>query len=263
MRASEYGIANLKRVMDGLLEWTYEEGEEYAELEELYGEVLEQWKRYIGHVAANIGGAIETRKTYDQAGPVYEFVPSETQRGAMRFLTDQALEPPIWLVPEPILTRIENVGAVERLRTLQMSALGMVLQAGRLQRLIETEARVGASAYGLGDMLFDLRRAVWGELMAGGRIGLYRRNLQRGYLALAEGLMTDEGTQPPPDSRQGRAFFTPVIVSQSDIRPQIRGELEAIARQARQVLARGADRETRLHLRDVLERIEKILDPND
>ena len=263
IRAGEYGIANLKRVLDGLLEWTHEEGEEYAELEELYGEVLEQWKRYIGHVAANVGGAIETRKTYDQAGPVYEFVPAETQRRAMRFLSEQAFTPPTWLIPEDVLGRIENVGAVERLRELQMSALGPILQAGRMQRLIETEARVGAGAYGLGEMLSDLRRAVWGELSTGRAIGLYRRNLQRGYLAISRGLMTDEITQEQPDSRRARDFFTQVNISQSDIRAHVRGELETIARQARGALSRGVDRETMLHLRDVLVRIDDILDPSD
>ena len=40
----------------------------------------------MDHVAANIGGAIQTRKTYDQEGPVYEFVPAETQRRALDFL---------------------------------------------------------------------------------------------------------------------------------------------------------------------------------
>ena len=158
MRAGEYGIANLQRILDGLLEWTYEEGEEYAELAELYGEIVDQWNRYMDHVAANIGGAIQTRKTYDQEGPVYEFVPAETQRRALDFLGTQAFDPPTWLVPEAIVSRIENVGAVERIRVLQVRTLGLVMQAGRMQRLIEAEARIGSNAFGLGEMLADCAR---------------------------------------------------------------------------------------------------------
>jgi hypothetical protein len=37
MRASEYGIKNLKRILPNLLDWTKENGESYAELDELYG----------------------------------------------------------------------------------------------------------------------------------------------------------------------------------------------------------------------------------
>jgi hypothetical protein len=136
------------------------------------------------------------------------------------------------------------------------------MQAGRMQRLIESEARLGSEAYGLGDMLADLRVSVWRELSAGGSIGLYRRSLQRGYLVRAEGLMTEDFTQPE-GSQAAASFFTPVNVAQSDIRPYVRGELETIQRQARAALSRGVDRDTRLHLLDVLVRIEEILDPKD
>ena len=262
MRAGAYGVANLKRILDSLIEWTYEEGEEYAELAELYGEIVDQWNRYMEHVAANIGGAIQTRKTYDQEGPVYAFVPAETQRRALDFLGTQAFDPPTWLVPEEIVSRIENVGAVERLRVLQVRALGLVMQAGRMQRLIESEARLGSDAYGLDEMLTDLRESVWSELQTPESIGLYRRNLQRGYLDRTAGLMTEDFVQPE-GSQASSSFFTPVNVSQSDIRPYLRGELETIQRQARAALARGVDRDTRLHLQDVLVRIEEILEPRD
>jgi hypothetical protein len=136
------------------------------------------------------------------------------------------------------------------------------MQAGRMQRLIESEARLGSDAYGLGDMLEDLRESVWRELLTAEPVGLYRRSLQRGYLSRAAGLMTENFTQPE-GSQAAASFFTPVNVAQSDIRPHIRAELETIQRQARAALSRGVDRDTRLHLQDVLVRIEEILDPKD
>ena len=262
MRASEYGIANLERIVQNLFDWTYEEGEDFAELDELYDQVLEQWNRYMGHVAANVGGSVRTRKTYDQEGPVYEFVPREVQRRAMAFLAEQALEPPTWLVNESILTRIENVGTVERMRGIQVGVVNMVMEPGRMQRLIEGEARLGDEAYGLGEMLTDLRGSVWTELVTREPIGVYRRNLQRGYLERARTLMTQE-VSVQSSSPAAAAFLTQVDVSQSDIRPHIRGELETIRQQVRQALARGTDRETALHLQDVLVRIEEILEPKD
>lgn len=51
-------------------------------------------------------------------------------------------------------------------------------------------------------------------------------------------------------------------VSQSDIRPYVRGELQALQREIRSALRRVPDRNTRLHLEDALARIEQILKPN-
>ena len=63
VKASEYGIANLKRIMPNLIEWTTEEGETYDELEYMYNQVLGQFRRYMGHVANNIGGVYQYYKT--------------------------------------------------------------------------------------------------------------------------------------------------------------------------------------------------------
>jgi hypothetical protein len=260
MRASEYGIANLKRILPNLITWTYQELEDYSDLNELYNQVLAQWNRYMGHVATYIGGAVQTRMTYAQGGPVYEFVPKADQRRAMQFLNEQAFAPPTWIIDEDILQRIENVGTVERMRSLQVRTLNRVLNPGRMQRLIENEARNGREAYSLGEMMDDLRSGVWTELQTGGAINVYRRNLQRGYLERMEWLMTAE---VPPVTGFLRNYSTTVDVPQSDIRAYTRAELVTIDRQVQQALNRRLDAATRIHLRDVRERIAKILDPED
>jgi hypothetical protein len=93
VKASNYGIANLKRIVPNIEKWTYEEGKSYDNLEELYGEVLGQWNRYMGHVRSNIGGIYENDKTYEQKGPVYTHVSEAKQREAMNFINAQAFRP--------------------------------------------------------------------------------------------------------------------------------------------------------------------------
>ncbi len=257
--ASEYGIANLKRIVPNLITWSREDLEDYDELAELYGNVLGQWNRYMGHVATIIGGVVETPKTYGQDGPVFEFVPKSEQQRAMQFFDEQAFTPPTWMIDEDILLRIENVGTVERMRTVQVRVVNLVLDPGRMQRLIEAEARIGDEAYGLGEMLGDLRGSIWSELRSSRSIDVYRRNLQRGYLERMAWLMTEE---PPPVPSFFASFATTVNVSQSDIRPFVRGELQTLERDINRALARGGlDRATRLHLQDAVERIDKILNP--
>jgi hypothetical protein len=262
MEASTLGIENLKRILPQLPEWTFEEGKDFAELEELYGQVAGQWNRYMGHVLANVGGVVQTRRAQGQEGPVFVPVDQDTQRRAMEFLAAQAFAPPDWMVDEEILSVIENVGTVERMRRLQVGVLDRLLDPGRMQRLIEADARYGDPAYDLPEMMTDLWGDVWSEVSTGAAIETYRRNLQRGYLDRTETLMTEDAP-PPPTFSTASNFFTVVNVSQSDIRPIIRGELETLKREIRARLGRGADPMTRLHLQDVLVRIDSILDPED
>jgi hypothetical protein len=261
MRASEYGIENLKRIVANLIDWSYQPREPYAELQELYGQVIGQWNRYMGHVTANIGGVTQTRKTYDQEGPVYQFVPRETQRQAILFLRQQAFATPTWMLDENILSRIENIGTVERIRGIQVRVVERVLDPGRMQRLIETEARAGDAAYSLGDMLGDLRAAIWTELRTGRATDAFRRNLQRGYLERMGYLMTEEPATPT--SPFARTFTTQVDVSQSDIRPFVRGELVTLRQLIQQAIGRSPSRATTLHYRDAIVRIDDILDPTE
>jgi hypothetical protein len=264
MEAGELGIANLKRILQSLMDWTYENGEDWSELEELYGQVATQWNRYLGHVVANIGGVVRTRKRQGQEGIIYEPIPAETQRRAMEFVDREAFTPPTWLVDEEILGRIENVGTVERMRRLQVGVLDNVLEPGRMQRLIEAQARFGDEAYSLLEMAGDVRSGVWSELQTGRSIDTYRRNLQRGYLERMDELLNGDLPDGPGLSFPGAdEYFTTVDVSQSDIRAVARGEIESLQAEIRRRLASGADRMTRLHLQDSLARIEEILNPDE
>jgi hypothetical protein len=162
------------------------------------------------------------------------------------------------MLDEDILTRIEHAGAVDRIRQRQVGVINNVLNPGRMQRLIEAEARNGNEAYSLGEMMTDLREAVWTELARGRSIDAYRRNLQRGYLERMEFLMTEEPTPPPA---RFASQLTAVDVSQSDIRAFVRGELNVLKGQIQRALRRSLDTATRYHLEDAVVRIDATLHP--
>ncbi len=264
MEASDLGIENLKRILPQLVEWSSDgrEGENYEELAELYNNLIGQWNRYMGHVGTVVGGVTRTRKRVGQEGAVYEFVDEATQRRAMDFFARQAFDPPTWMVDEDILAKIENPSTVDRMRSIQVRVVNMILDPGRMQRLIEAEARNGGDHYSLGELFEDLRGSIWGELDTGAPIGVYRRNLQRGHLERLEYLMTQELSLPIFFFAGLSDFFTSVDVSQSDIRAFVRGELHGLQDAIERVLRRRLDRTTELHLRDALARIDDILDPD-
>ena len=85
LKASAYGIKNLKRIMPNLEKWSSRVGKSYAELEELYNALIGQYRRYMGHVAKNIGGVYEDPKTSDMSGQPFRIVPVATQQEAIQF----------------------------------------------------------------------------------------------------------------------------------------------------------------------------------
>lgn len=259
MLASDYGIKNLKRIVPNLIEWTTEAGEDYDDLQEMYGHVISQFNRYMGHVSNNIAGVYEHHKVADDAGVVYTPVAKAHQKRAMTFLHKNLFETPEWLIDKNIFDRIEYSGSVDRIRRLQVRTLNNILSLGKMQRLTEGETHNGRDAYALLDMMRDLRRGIWSELRTGRRIDTYRRNLQRAHIDRLGYLMTAENQRKAP-AFGGYQKSTAVNTSQSDIRAVVRAELKSLRSQLR--AARGADSMSRIHIADALERIDAILNPN-
>jgi hypothetical protein len=92
VKSTTLALRNLERVMDMMLEVAERPGEDYGLLEELYGQAVGQWGRYMRHVAALIGGAL-TQERYG-TGRRFEPVPEARQRAAMAFLDEHAFRPP-------------------------------------------------------------------------------------------------------------------------------------------------------------------------
>jgi len=257
--ASSYGIKNLKRIVPNLIEWTTKDGDNYEDLEAMYGQVLAQFNRYMGHVANNIGGVYENYKTADQEGAVYTHVPKVKQKAALKFLDKQLFDTPVWLLDKSIFERIEYSGSIERVRALQERTLKNLLSLGKMARLVENEVLNGSSAFKLTDLTKTVRNSIWKELSSGTKIDAYRRNLQRAHIDRLTYLMSADSQK----KRRGGSYVksTAVNTSQSDIRAVIRAELNTLKTLVNRRVRRTSDSMTNIHLKDVKQRIEAILDP--
>jgi hypothetical protein len=262
MKAGEYGIANLKRIVPNLVDWTQREGANFEELEELHGQVVNQWFRYMGHVIRYVGGVYEDHKTYEQDGPVYSFVSNEEQQRAMAFLVDYAFTTPTWLLDRDVLSLVNQSTAVDNMRNVQENVLNTLMDPQRIARIIEYDFRSEEDTYDAFEMMDDIRNGIWTELNRNRAIDVHRRNLQRAYLERIEYLMTEELPQVPSRFKEFIGW-TDVDVSQSDIRPVAREQLQLLLDDVQSTQNRVNDRATRVHLADVEMRIEKILDPDD
>jgi hypothetical protein len=244
VKASMYGMANLKRIVPNLVTWSAEEGKDYSALQELYGQVINQLGRYMRHVGTNVGGVYEHRKTSDEAGFVYSPVARARQRDAVRFINDQLFITPSWLIAPDILQRIESGGMMDRLRNLQVQTLNRLFDGDRLNRLSETEALHGSSAYRITDLFTDVQNGVWSELESRTQIDPFRRNLQRAYLDKMAALMEEEEAK----------------YDQSDIKAVTRGMLDRLREDLKKSVGRQKDDISKFHLQDALARVEKILE---
>ena len=257
--ASTYGIKNLKRIVPNLIEWTTETGEDYSDLSDMYGQLMSQFSRYMGHVANNIGGVYEQYKTADQAGAVYTYVDKEHQKNALKFINAQLFSTPKWLIDPAIFERIEYSGSIERIRRLQERTLKTILSLGKMARMIENETLNDSDAYTLRSMTRDLRTGIWSELYSGRKIDTYRRNLQRAHMDRLAYLMTVENQS----KRRGSDYVksTAVNTSQSDIRAIVRAELKTLRNLINSSISKTSNGMNKIHLRDAVERINLILDP--
>ncbi len=241
IKASSYGLSNLKIVAKNLNEWTATPEEGYEDLSELYRELIGVWSRYCGHVVTNIGGVYEEFLTTDQKGDVYTHLIKTEQESAIKWLNLNVFTSPTWLIQSDIVKNISPSGSVEQIQKMQTRQLRNVLSKSRLQRMIDNEALNGNKAYTLVSMLSDLRKGVWSEALSGKKTDAYRRNIQRAHVIKLGELMNEK------------------TILRSDIQAATRAELIAIQRLAKSRAMSYNAGIDRYHLQDVVALIESII----
>jgi hypothetical protein len=251
VKASTYGLNNLRIVSDSLVAWTTQEGMNYADLQELYDELVKTWGMYSRHVLNNIGGIYQTLKRAEEEGHVYDPVPAEVQAASMKFLLDQVITTPNWLINENILRKIEPSGEIKRISDVQNSRLDELFEPDRLVRMIETKSLLGKETYSYINMMDDLRKGIWSDLNKNYSIDIYRRNLQISWINKVSELL-----YPQKEDNENEPVF-------ADISAIALYELESIknAIQAKKDSIR--DTLSRSHFLYCLKRIENIMEPGD
>ena len=259
MKASNYGIKNLKRIITNLPEWTKQPNRDFGGLSTIYGEVTGQFRRYIGHVASNVGGIQRTPKRIEQTGAVYEFTPKATQKEAMAWIQSNVFVTPIWTVQKNI-TELTGQAPQSVIASLQSTALNGLVSESTITNLLRFETEEPRAAYTATEMLNDVRKGVFNELATRKPVDAYRRQLQK---ALTEKLISLANPAPPQTINLGGSFLSiPSGFSKtSDGISIIKAQLRTLAAEIKAATASYADAATRNHLLDLQDRIKQALDP--
>ena len=259
MKASTYGIKNLQRILPNLINWTKQPNEDYAALSDMYGELVAQFRRYIGHVTYNFGGIYETLKKNNQAGNVYEYVSKETQKEAADFIYKQVFTSPTWLINKDIVYKT-GVNSTSTILTLQEAALSKMLSISTMNKMLNAEAALGNKAYTVIDLLTDLKQMVFTELPGKKPVDIYRRNLQKTYVERLGNIINPTTTGGGFTISFGNAP-APLDTKKTDILSYLKGHARELKTLTDAAITGTADKATKYHLQDLSDRLKKILDP--
>ncbi len=259
VKASQYGIKNLKRIVPQLINWTKESGEGYENLKEMYGEALGQYNRYIYHVVKNLGGVMITEKTTDQPGAVYQAVSLAKQKESIKFLNDEVFTTPKWLLDKQILNKIEPGYGFNDVQVMQQNAIAAVTSQSRLYRMMVNQRDNGKGAYSPGQWLNDLKSSMFSEIKSGKATDEYRRSLQKMYVGSIITMYNKRfALQGSTDNILASVTPTQVLLY-SNVKSLALSHLRALRGDMQKGIVNTKDQDSKIHYQYLKQMLDKIL----
>ena len=161
VKASLYGISNLKIVAKNLKEWTIEPKENYNELNELYGELIGVYRRYVYHVLNLVGGIYDTPHNENQKGVVrYVNVDIDKQLQALKFMEKNLWNTQNWLMDKSLISQIKAEGVLGSLQGLQLSAFNRILSVSKLNRMLSARESLVGDPLSVEELIDNLFKTI-------------------------------------------------------------------------------------------------------
>lgn len=190
VQASTYGLSNLKIVAENLEQWTTTSGQSYEDLEELYGEMLGVYRRYIYHVASVVGGVHETLLTKGQVGKPYQVVDKAEQEKALKFLNENVWTPQYWLMDNALVSKFSKSGKLKSVISVNKRVLDRLIDADRLNLMWDTNSSLIGNGLSPQELLDRLAEdLVYGRTTP----DPIERELQKYFAHQLKELMSDDG----------------------------------------------------------------------
>ena len=176
VKASGYGVSNLKFVLDNLEGWIGDADKDMTYRKELYEWVMLQYMTYLGHVYANVGGIYLYEKQAGDPVPFYEPVPQQRQKEAVRFLTSQ-LDDLEWLDNKDLMTDMALMGNPSDI--VREYIMKMLLGCPAKVDLCSSKAQ---EPYTVEECLQDVFDYVWGPAMRKEKLTSSQMKMQKLFL---------------------------------------------------------------------------------
>lgn len=274
VKASEYGVKNLKRIMPNILKWTTSVGDDYLEAGKLANDVIGQWYIYSYHVLTNVGGVYLNNTTYGDETKSTIFVPRERQKRAVKYLVDQVITYPTWLFGDQLFNYVypvkespagyQEYNPFVTYKNMQSFILWDLLTNERLDRMVANEVQNGKQAYTAAELMEDLYNAIFAKTKQNSALNIVEMATQKGFIdALIIAADRNEvSKEKKAINDHPRNFSSDLLFSgpkrTSEAISVKRGILLRIERLLKSKVA-TADQSTRYHYEDMLLRIDKSL----
>lgn len=244
MKASAYGIRNLKKILPNLPEWSHEDGGIYEGLDEMYKALENQFFRYMQHVMMNVGGVYNTKQNENQKTVVYEPVPVAKQKDALNFFDKELFTTPYWILDSNVISKVSMPAQPNFIEDLQVKALNKLLDIGKINQLLANMRQFGSKAFSVDDYLSSIHVIIWKELNSGKAIDPYRRNLQKSYVGALQEILTSNKPE----------------VTETDAYSISRADFVRLQNEVHLAIPKQTDPLSKYHLQDLEVRIKNILE---
>lgn len=197
MKAGAYGIANLKKTIPQIIQWTTSKGEDYEQAKSLYNQIINQWYVYNNHALANIGGIYINPTVSGDGLKTYTATPYEIQKSALDFIKKNMLTLPEWLFVNDLAPLIKPAkstpaGSVDQsvynvFREKQAAILYGLMNDKRLLRILDSEflaegKKSKEKIMTTLELFNDLRGFIFGKTQKGQNLSIAERMTQKNYI---------------------------------------------------------------------------------
>ncbi|KLT71485.1 metalloprotease [Flavobacterium sp. ABG] len=292
VKASEYGIKNLKRVVDNILNWTYDKDQSYYETAKLYIGTIGQWQMYNRHVLNNIGGVYLNVTVHGDNKQSYIPVPALMQKRAADYLVKNVLTIPQWLFFNPILDKTNPLkdsplGPYEYTpytlsRELQYGIMYDLFSDDRLLRITENELyqrnEAKEKVFTVNELFRKIHQQVFAPTILNKSLSILERMTQKNYVdvLIVSTNKLFEKTEPKKtievlqtlsmphlctslqEEKMSRNINQSSLKRVTEVTSDKKGELAKVLQLIKSKKNTG-DQSTQNHYSDLIQRIEKAL----
>jgi hypothetical protein len=258
MKANEYGMKNLKRVMQNIEKWTAQPDGQYDDLSSIYSACRQQYQRYANHVQRYIYGKYTNNAPGQQP---YDVVPKALQKEAMQWIDRNVMEAPMWLYPQSIVDKL-GTDYIEEIRSRQQTVIASLLAPNAIMNLYNTSLQ-SPKSYPVEEYLDDVFAMVWKPLNdSNEQMNNFRRQQQRSYVDFLGTALNPASAAPTTLTLLTSLTSTTntSIAQRSDAILYIEQHLDKVENYLK---AQQSDGINALHYKNLLLRIKKIREKYD
>jgi hypothetical protein len=182
IKASYYGIKNLKYILANLKEWTKTPNDNYTDLRKMYSAIWGRYRMYLDHVLGYMKNDYLTPITVEQGGQFFRYPSREKLQAVVRFFERELFETPEWINDKEMFALGAGGGVIE-LYKVQEWFVHPFVNGYMWNHLLfhETNLPKGKS-YTFEDLLTEFEKNIFSELETCKNIEMPRRNLQKIYV---------------------------------------------------------------------------------